>query len=134
MADIAEIEKRREERKAATAEARAQQYAKDLEQIDSLEAQHGDDRVTVLKMPSFREGLPTVVVVTTPEAKIFKRYRQMVRKAGTNYERIGEARDMMAAECVGYPDKDTYEKMKDAWPSVHDDVGNAAAKLGEPEG
>lgn len=131
---IAEIETRRSERKTATAKARAEQYAKDLEQIDLLEVEHGDDRVTVLTMPSFVEGLPTVVVVKTPEPAVFKRYRQMVRKAGQKYEAIGSARDMMAAECIAYPEKETYERMKESWPSIHDNVGTEAARLGESEG
>ncbi len=129
-----EIEAKRAARKEAIAKARADQYAKDLVHIDELEVEHGDDRVGILKTPSFVEGLPTVVVVRTPAPSVFKRYRQMVRRAGTKYEAIGEARDMMAAECVAYPDKDTYERMKESWPSIHDNVGTEAARLGESEG
>lgn len=129
-----DIEAKRAARKEAIASARAAQYAKDLVQIDAIEVEHGDDRVSVLKTPSFVEGLPTVVVVKTPARDVFKRYRQMVRRAGQKYEAIGTARDMMAAECVAYPDKDTYERMQDSWPSIHDNVGTEAAKLGEAEG
>lgn len=131
---IAEIEARRAARQSTIAKAREEQYAKDLERVDELEVEYGDDRITVLKTPSFVAGLPTVVAVKTPAPSVFKRYRQMVRKAGQKYEAIGEARDMMAAECVAYPDKETYERMKESWPSIHDNVGTEAARLGEAEG
>jgi hypothetical protein len=132
---IAEIEARRAERQSTTAKAREEQYAKDLVHVDELEIEHGDDRVAVLKTSSFVAGLPTVVVVKTPAPSEFKRYRQMVRKAGLQkLEAVGAARDMLAAECVAYPDKETYERMKEAWPSIHDNVGGEAVRLGEAEG
>lgn len=129
-----DIEAKRAARKEAIAKARAEQYAKDVVQVDAFEMEYGDDRVSVLKTTSFVEGLPTVVVVKTPSPSVFKRYRQMVRRAGQKYEAIGDARDMMATECVAYPDKETYERMRESWPSIHDNVGAEAAKLGEAEG
>jgi hypothetical protein len=135
MADsVEDIEKRRADRKAERERLRAEQYAKDVIDIEAAELEHGDDRIEILKMPSFVAGLPTVVVVKVPPPAVLKRYRQMVRRAGQNYTAIGEARDMMAAECIAFPDKETYAKMKDAWPLVHDDVALAATKLGEAEG
>jgi hypothetical protein len=141
MADsIEEIERRRADRKATREAARNEQYAKDLLEVEALEVEHGDDRVSVLRTSSFVAELPTLLVVTTPAPVVTKRYRQMVRRAGQNYTAIGEARDMMAAECVGYPNVHTeegkalYERMKQAWPGIHDDVAMAATKLAEAEG
>ncbi len=131
---IAEIEARRTERKATTAKAREAQYAKDLARVDELEIEHGDDRIAVLKMPSFVAGLPTLVVVRTPEAPKFNRFRQMVRKAQQNTEAMGAAKDLLAASCILYPDEETYGRMRESWPSIHDNVGIEAIRLGETEG
>lgn len=131
---IAEIEARREARRTGIEKARAEQYAKDLEQVDTLEAAEGDDRLSVLKTPSFVAGLPTVVVVRTPGSAVFNRFRSMVRKGGDNLEKIGAAKDLLAASCVAYPDEATYTKMKEEWPSIHDNAGAEAIKLGEAKG
>jgi hypothetical protein len=131
---IAEIEARRAERKATTATARAAQYRKDIEKVDELEVEHGDDRIAVLKMPSFVPDLPTLVVIRTPASNVFNRFRQMVRKANSNTEAIGAAKDLLAASCVLYPDEATYTRMREAWPSIHDNAGVEAIRLGESEG
>lgn len=131
---IAEVEARRAERKASTQTAREEQYLADLVRVDELEAEHGDDRVRVLNVPSFVPGLPTLVVVTIPTPATFKRFRQMVRKAGHNTEQIGAAKDILASSSVVYPDEATYGRMKESWPSIHDNVGNEAILLGESGG
>ncbi len=133
-AKIAEIEARRAARKDVTAKAREEQYAKDIVRVDELELEHGDDRVAVLKMPSFVPGLPTLVVVRTPEPAKFNRFRQMIRKANQNAEMTGAAKDLLAASCVLYPDEETYGRMRESWPSIHDSVGVEAIRLGESEG
>jgi hypothetical protein len=58
----------------------------------------------------------------------------MVRKAGQNTTDIGKAKDLLADSSVAYPDEDTYKKMKEEWPSIHDNVGIEAIHLGESEG
>jgi hypothetical protein len=131
---IEEIEERRAKRKEATAKARAEQYEKDLEEVDKIEAQLGDDHVKILHTPSFVAGLPTLVVVKMPTSSLFNRFRQQVRKAGQKTEAIGNAKDMLAAECVVYPAKDVYERMREEWPSIHDSVGIEAIQLVEAEG
>jgi|SRR6185295_18233678 len=131
---IAAIEAKRAARKEATAKARDDQYAKDLERVDELETEHGDDQVGVLKLPSYEPGLPTLVVVRTPAPAIFNRFRQMVRKAGKNTEAMGAAKDLLASSCVAYPDEETYGRMKEVWPSIHDNVGIEAIRLSESEG
>jgi hypothetical protein len=131
---IEEIEAKRAARKEAIAKARDEQYEKDLVEVDRLEIEHGDDRVGVLKVPSFVSGLPTLVVVKTPDASKFNRFRTRVRKAAQNTEAIGAAKDELASSCLAYPDEATYTRMKDAWPSIHDNVGLEAIRLGEAEG
>lgn len=132
---IAEIEERRAKRKADIAKAREEQYEKDLEQVDKLEAELGDDRVGVLKMPSFVAGLPTLVVVRTPAPAAMNRFRSQVRKAGQGrWTETGAAKDLLASTCVAYPEKETYARMCEEWPSIHDSVGIEAIRLGEAEG
>lgn len=131
---VAALDAKRADRKVATEAARLEQYAKDLERVDELETEHGDGRIGVLKMPSFVAGLPTLVAVLTPSQIIFHRFRQMVRKGAGDAEKLGAAKDLLAASCVGYPDEETYGRMKQSWPSIHDNVGIEAIRLGEAEG
>jgi hypothetical protein len=132
---IAEIEARRAGRRDATAKARTEQYAKDVEQIEKLETEHGEDRIKILEMASFMPGLPTVVVVRTPSEDEAKRFRQMIRRSGGKAsEQIGAAQDLLAATCIAFPDADTYARMKAAWPAVQDDAGLAAIHLMQSKG
>lgn len=133
-AKIIEIEERRAKRKEAIAKNREAQYLRDLEQVDRLETELGDDRVKVLHTPSFVAGLPTLVVVKTPSAPHFNRFRQMVRNAKEKSQKIGEAKDMLASTCVAYPEDEVYKRMCEEWPSIHDNVGIEAIALGEAEG
>jgi hypothetical protein len=136
---VEEIEKRRADRKAAIAKARAAQYEKDLVEVDKLEVEHGDDRVSVLETPSFVAGLPTLVVLKTPGEDYFKRYRGKVRRARkpngqVDTVAIGDAADELAECCIVYPDRETYQRMKAEWPSIHDNVITEANRLGEAKG
>lgn len=137
---IEEIEQRRAARKEGIAKARAEQYEKDLVEVDKLEVEYGDDRVSVLETSSFVSGLPTVVVVKTPVEDYFKRYRHKVRKArrrdgAADTEAVGAAADELAECCIIYPaDRDLYARMKAEWPSIHDNVIAEAIRLGEAKG
>lgn len=131
---IEEIETRRAARKAQLEKDKAEQYEKDVVEVDRLELELGDDRVSVLKMPSFVSGLPTLVVVKSPTPAQMNRFRTRVRKANGNAETTGSAKDELATSCLGYPDADTYARMRDAWASIHDSVGNEAIRLGQAEG
>lgn len=136
---IEEIEARRAARKEGIAKARAEQYEKDLVEVDKLEAEHGDDRLGVLEMSSFVAGLPTVVVVKHPSEEYVKRYRTKVRRARkqngvVDGEAIGAAADELGECSVLYPDKETYARMKPEWPGVHDSVNMEAIRLIEVKG
>ena len=125
---IEDIQAKRAARKAAAATAREAQYEKDLEALDAAEEAHGDDRVTVLDLPAHVPGLPTLVIVKTPESKYFKRFRDMARK---RRDEPGAAVDLLAGFCVEYPSEEIYKKVCDAFPGTHDCVGAAAVKLAE---
>lgn len=126
---IEALEERRKKRRGATAEARAEQYAKDLEAIDGIEV--GGETVALLDVAFFTPGLPTVVGVKPPSEQFFTRFRQQVRKAGNNLEARGAAMDQLATVCVVYPEIDTYKLMLKTYPGMHDTVAMKAVALGE---
>lgn len=136
---IEAIEQRRAERRTAIAKARLEQYEKDLEQVDKLEVEHGDDRLGILEMSSFVAELPTLVVVKHPSEEYVRRYRAKVRKArkqsgAVDGEAIGAAADELGECSVIYPDKETYARMKREWPGIHDSVNMEAMRLIEVKG
>lgn len=125
---IQDIEARRAARKAATELAREEQRVKDMEALDSLEIEHGDGRVVAIDLGFFDPGLPTFVVARMPAPIERKRYEDMcVRK--TDGAAL-EAAKMLASVCVVYPDKDTYEKVKERCTGIHTTVALEAIQLG----
>lgn len=133
---IEEIEKRRAERKAATQRARDDQYAKDLEALDELEASHGDENVSRLAVNGFRPGLPTFVVVRVPTDVEYKRFSQTVRRAKDNNEAKAQAVEQLGAVCLVYPSKDDEETRKallSAFPGIIPSAGVEATRLAEAQ-
>jgi hypothetical protein len=131
MPDVTEIETRRAERKAAAQKARAEQYAKDIEAIDDLEVKSGDD-IATLNVNSYKPGLPTLVGVKAPSDVYYKRFAQMVRKAGNNLEARAAAQDLLAESCWVYPtDADARKAMKESFPGVLVSIAVKAAELAE---
>lgn len=101
---VADIEKRREERKAALAEAYEEQFEKDLFALDALEAEHGFGRVVRMNIKGFVPGLPTFIVIRSPGGTpLYKRYTDMVRAAGKNAAAIGAAQEMLGEASIVYP-------------------------------
>ena len=117
---LKEIEERRAARKAEAKKARAEQYAKDLEALDALEQEHGDESVAALEVSGFVKGLPSIVVVKSPGGTpLYKRYTDMVRKAGKNPEGLGKAQELLGEACIVYPsDDETRKAMFDAFPGT----------------
>ncbi len=131
MPDITEIEARRAERKAASQKARDEQYAKDLEAIDALEVETGDE-LTTLNVNSFKPGLPSLVGVKPPSEAYYKRFAQMIRKSGQNLEARAHAQDLLAESCWAYPkDPETRKAMREAFPGVLVSIAVKAAELAE---
>lgn len=131
---VEEIEAARATRREAAKAARDEQRLKDLEALDALELEHGDGRVKDLDLPAFVAGLPTLVVVRTPQATEYKRFRDQQRRAGGKGEESGKSMDLLATTCVAYPDPETYKRVCDAFPGTHDAAGLAAIKLAEAKG
>ena len=127
---VAEIEARRAARKAALAAQRDEQYAKDLEALDGLEVKHGDGGVTSVETPSYSAGLPTMAVVRAPSKSEYDRFRDQIVRSKGGPAQI-QAQDMLADVCVAYPDKETYKRMREAFPGIHVSVSVAAVKLAD---
>ena len=132
MGKLEEIEARRAARKAAAADAKAAQYALDMEAIDALEIEHVDDFVAAMKTPGHKPGLPVVCAVKAPSEAYYKRFCQMVRKAGNNLEARGAALDLLAESCWAYPDDaETKKALMSAFPGLLSSIGVKATELVE---
>lgn len=132
---LEEIEARRAARRAASDEKRSEQEATDLEAIEALEIQTGEELHTM--SPSggrFVPGVPVRIAFKAPSGDYYKRFCQQARKAGGNLEARGAAQDMLADVCWVYPPKDDAERRKAvlaAYPGVLVSIAIEAAKLAE---
>lgn len=126
MATIEELEARRAARKSATETAKLEQYAKDLEALDKLEEEHGESAFTVMHVPAFTPGLPTLIVIKSPAGTgYFKRFQDQVGAAKGHKPAEMAAQEMLARACLAYPsDPETVKAMTSAYPNLL----NAAAK------
>lgn len=117
--------------RAAQNEApKAEQLAKDLDALCALEDEHGDARVYRYDLPSYVEGLPTMVVFRCPNPVEYKRFRDMMRRAKSGKEQ-GEALDLLVTPCRVYPDASTFEKMTAVFPGLGDSVSRPVLRLAE---
>lgn len=127
-ADLAE--ERREARRAASAKAKAAQYALDVVALDKLEEQHGEGAIKVLHVPTFVPGLPTIVVVKSPAGSpAYKRFVDTVRAAKGHQDAIAAASEQLARACIVYPEEGLRVQMVAAFPNMLTDASNAASGL-----
>jgi len=123
-AKIAEIQARREQRKAELEAQRLAQRAKDLEAVDALEEQHGMGRVVVSDLEFYTPGLPTLVAMLVPNRNQFKRYQDMCAEKKPTAAAL--AAELIGDSCLCYPDKDTHQRVRDAHPGIHVVAATAA--------
>jgi len=128
---IAEIEARRNARKAALSSDREEQFAKDLEALDALEVEHGDGVVARLDVDHFVKGHPTFVVVRAPTGIQYKRFADMVTRAGEQATKRREATDMLAQSCWLYPDEAQRKEMLEHFPGLLPAISLRAMQLAE---
>lgn len=127
---IAQVEQRRAERAEAREKARLEQYAQDLEAIEALEADLGVELDTV-RVAIFKDGLPAVVGVKTPDPREYKRYFDSLQRAGNADARTAAFRQI-AETAWKYPADDAAKKaMLEAHSSLLVAIGNRAIKLAE---
>lgn len=127
---VEEIEAARAERKAKLAAAKAEQFAADLEALDALELEHGDDKVRRVDLNAWAPGVPTFVVVRMPSPIEFRRYQDQVKTQGNGKPGdVVRATHAVADACIVYPDADTYKRVREASPGVHVIAGTTAVDM-----
>lgn len=126
---LAEIERRRAERKAKLDAERDEQRAIDLEALEALEAEHGESNVVTLDVP-FSPGLPTMVAARCPKPAEVKRYRATVKpdSKGRPGDTVAAAEQLAAVARI-YPADDLYAQLCEARPGVHAQLGATALGL-----
>lgn len=124
--DIEQIEREREARKEALREARAAQRAQDIEALNALEIEHGDENVASVPIDRFSPGVPTFVVVRALTKHELKRFRD--RSKATD---AAKAAEEAAESSVLYPsrDGDVWRALLEAIPGIAVRAGVAAVQL-----
>lgn len=132
MATSEEIERRRNERRAAYDKARDEQTAKDLEAIDALESESGEPLHTMTSN-SFKPGVSVKVAFRAPSGAEYKRYCDMVGKAQQKNDAIErrKAQETLASSCLLYPVDDARKAMLEAFPGLLISLAIEAAKVAE---
>lgn len=128
---LARLESAREAHKAAHEAARVEQRVKDLEALEPLIAEYGEDSIAVLNVP-FTAGLPTCFAVRVADSVEMKRYRARAkpRKADDHLaEHLTAANEELAPLVLVYPDAETFEKMCKVRPGIKAQAGGAAIRL-----
>lgn len=128
---IAAVEARRTERKAALDAAREEQRATDMEALDALEQEYGDGSVARLDVDRYVSGQPTFVVLKCPGADQYKRFCDMVARAGNAAKKL-DAQNLLAESCWCYPREEAKRKeMLAAYPGLLLSIAVRAMKLVE---
>ena len=128
---IEEIEARRAARRGQHADERQVQLCFDLEALDELEVAHGDDAVVRIDLDRYLPGLPTMVLARLPKPTEFKRYQDTVKGRGQREGDPIEASNILALACVLYPEKEVYERVREAFPPLHMNLANTILKAAQ---
>jgi hypothetical protein len=131
---IAEIEKRRSDRKKASDDKRDAQTVIDLQAIEELEIELGEGAVAIVEIPEFTPGCVTMVAARSPNTAEVKRYRFMASdKPGKRNDVIpGDAvgaAEQLAETCLKYPDAEAFEKVCAERPGLKAQLGTFAVQL-----
>jgi hypothetical protein len=131
MATLADVQKKRADRKAALAAQELAQRAIDLEAIDALEVERGDSNVDVVDV-AYTPGLPTCFAVRVPTVPEMNRYKSRLKGIANSkdVDAIAAAEEL-GESCFVYPVEAVREQMKSARPGALSACGTAALKLGQ---
>ena len=133
-AKIEEIEKRRAARREASAAARDEQHATDLEAIDKLEEEHGDGVLARLNVDRFVPGQPTFIVMRTPTRAAYKRFQDQYAAATKGKGKVLDAHENLARTCWVYPaDKAAQDAMLEVLPGIGHAISVHAQQLVEAQ-
>lgn len=134
---IERLERRRAERAAALQVEKTAQLAKDLEALDALEEEIGQERVARLDIDGWKPGFPTFVVVRAPTGttpNLYKRYSDKVRSAKGDHGKIGAALDELGIASIVYPvDAKARAEVLAEFGGVAVSAGRRAVKFVEAE-
>ncbi len=124
------IEARRVARKKALQEQADAQRVIDITALDEAEQAHGDTSVCRVDVP-YTPGLPTCAIAKIPRPVALKRYRDTlkVKDGSVDLSAANAASEQLVADCLVYPDAETFAKMCEARPNLRGQLGAAAAKL-----
>jgi hypothetical protein len=130
---LAEIEKKRADRKAGLQKQQDAQLVKDLCALNDLEEQYGDGKVARVDLATYTPGLPTMVIVRAATRLEHKRFQDMCAKSDKK-EHVAKADaikavNLVADSCIVYPDREIYEQIREVCGGVHGVAGNAALAL-----
>lgn len=104
--------------KASLDEQIAEQAILDEDAFEKFEDEIGKGKVARVFTPYFVQGLPTFIVVRSPESKYAKRYKDMVRRAGQDEVARFKAIDLLAEACIVYPDEKGLPAVLNEWSST----------------
>ena len=130
---------RREAKRAKEREAYEKQRLADLDALESFEELHGSTSVGYVNV-DHSPGLPTMVIVRTPNALEIKRYRSHLLADPTGRkgppDAFKAAAELASVQGVNgdnpmilYPAPDVYAKILEKRPGIHEQVGGKAAHL-----
>jgi adenine-specific DNA methylase len=118
LTTIEELEERIAARKAEHADAKAEQYARDLAAYADLIEVEGPDRVIVVKCTAWAPGVPTMALFRAASPDEIKRYQdQNKEREGKVGDPIGSAKTL-AVTCIKYPDRDGWKRLLELQPGM----------------
>ncbi len=130
---LEELEELREKKLEERAKAETAQYEKDLEARIRLEDDHGV--LAAVRVVPYKPGLPTRAYVKTPSAAHYKRFTDLVNRAGDDKKSHGKKHDaieQLARAAWVYPEaEEDRERMFEAMPGILNSIASAAATLAQ---
>lgn len=130
MSKLDEIRAKLDAQADAEAEAREAQEAIDLEALYEAREEHGvTGAVIAVKMPGYKEGLPTMAIARRPKPIEFKRFQDQTAKKDAGTPEAIKAAEQVASICLVYPPPDTFAKMIEVCPGLKIALGSAAVGL-----
>lgn len=122
---LSKVEAERAARKEALASQRKEQRVEDLEALNALEIEKGDDAVAAVEIKRYSPGLPTLVVVRALTPAELKRYRDQVSRGE---DKVTPA-EVAARAARLYPDADVWSEIDRRFPGFAVRAGVQAVEL-----
>jgi hypothetical protein len=126
MANIKEIEARREARAKKEKLEREARDARDLEALDELEEKHGGANLMQIPMQT-PLNLPGMAIIRRPDGAEYRNWIAVTRKGSKGEQH--EASRRLGLDCLLYPDVGVWEAVVEACPGISDTIGFAAVKF-----